>query len=308
MKAPKKFRFQPLTGHRKNPVLENLRLPLWISPKYDGIRGLMREFFVSRKLKLIPSLAVRKKFENEVLFGCEGELIYGDPVAPNVMQMTTSAVMSEDKPELAKDVKLYVFDWFLDPALSYNARYAMAKGAVRRLNRPDVILIEQTECDSIDAIRQQEELRVVQGFEGIMLRDPHAPYKHGRSTLNEQYLLKLKRFEDAEAIIHGYEQGTTNQNEAIEDELGHSKRSKKAEGMKPNGTLGALLVKDRKNFGGIEIRLGSGPGLTLELRAQLWRDRTKLIGRRVKYRFQRVGVKDAPRFPRFVAFRDRRDG
>jgi hypothetical protein len=53
--------------------------------------------------------------------------------------------------------------------------------------------------------------------------------------------------------------------------------------------------------------VGSGPGLTLPVRAELWRIRKRLPGKFLKYRFQRVGVKDAPRFPRYVAIRDKRD-
>jgi len=34
-----------------------------------------------------------------------------------------------------------------------------------------------------------------------MLRHPQSPYKQGRSTPKEAYLLKVKRFSDGEAVI-----------------------------------------------------------------------------------------------------------
>jgi len=50
------------------------------------------------------------------------------------------------------------------------------------------------------------------GFEGVMLRSPSGRYKFGRSTLKENLLLKLKRFEDAEAQIIGFEELSHNAN------------------------------------------------------------------------------------------------
>ena len=153
---------------------------------------------------------------------------------------------------------------------------------------------------------KHEEYFVSLGFEGIMARRPDATYKKGRSTLDEQFLLKFKRFEDAECKIVGYEEGTSNQNEQTRDERGYSKRSKKAEGMVPNGTLGRLLCRDEKNFPGYLIKIGSGPGLSAEQRAKLWAMRKQLIGEWMTYRFQRQGIKDGPRFPRYVSLRNRK--
>lgn len=291
-------------------MIEELRFPLWASPKYDGIRGLvdLRHRLLSRKLKPIPAHVLQKRFSISLFAGIEGELIYGDPVAPDVMQMTTSAVMSVDKDDLASAVKLYVFDCFTEHRLPYWGRYQRLSRLAEKARRAGIILVEQTEIRTIDDLRDYEERIVNRGFEGVMLRDPEAPYKFGRSTLREQYLLKWKRFEDGEAVILGVEEGQRNENEQQLDERGYSKRSKKSEGMVPNGTLGHLIVRDRKNFSGLDqFHIGSGPGLTHELRAELWRDRATLKGQLVKYRFQRIGVKDAPRFPRFMGLRDRRD-
>src|SRR6185436_14386776 len=115
--------FRPLLGEDIKDV-SVLRFPLLGSRKYDGIRGLVRRKAVgkdmdlfSRKLKLIPNRALARKFAIQQLYGIEGELIAGNPTAPDVMRATTSAVMTKgDHPDLAATVKLYVFDSVLDPS------------------------------------------------------------------------------------------------------------------------------------------------------------------------------------------------
>ena len=42
--------------------------------------------------------------------GLDGELIVGDPIAPDAYRQTVSVVMSDDKP--ADGVRFYMFDWY----------------------------------------------------------------------------------------------------------------------------------------------------------------------------------------------------
>ena len=42
------------------------------------------------------------------------------------------------------------------------------------------------------------------GGEGIMIKDPKSKYEGKRSD----FLLKVKKFDDAEAIVTGYEEGS----------------------------------------------------------------------------------------------------
>ena len=58
------------------------------------------------------------------------------------------------------------------------------------------------------------------GYEGVILRDPNAKYKHGRSTVKEGGLIKVKRFSDSEARILAMEEQMKNNNEKKVNELG----------------------------------------------------------------------------------------
>ena len=77
----------------------------------------------------------------------------------------------------------------------------------------------------MDELIAFEELKLCEGYEGIMLRDPFGRYKHGRSTLKEGGLAAIKRFVDAEARIVGTYEQMENTNEKQINELGRSSRS-----------------------------------------------------------------------------------
>jgi DNA ligase-1 len=167
----------------------------------------------------------------------------------------------------------------------------------------DVIFLLPKLITNITDLKEYEEECVRDGFEGVMLRTADSPYKLGRSTEKEQWLLKWKRFEDSEAEILGFEEQQHNNNEATKDNVGHTKRSSKKEGMVGAGKLGALLVRDLKS--GVEFGLGSG--FDDAQRVEIWANQKKYKTEIVKYKFQPCGVKEKPRFPTFLGFRDRRD-
>src|SRR5690606_2631966 len=90
-----------------------IQFPVYASPKIDGVRALIFEGnLVSRRLKKIPNKFIQNYFKslpNLVLEGLDGELVVGEPNHPNVMQNTTSGVMSR---EGEPDFTYYVFDYW----------------------------------------------------------------------------------------------------------------------------------------------------------------------------------------------------
>jgi DNA ligase-1 len=275
-----------------------LKYPLLISPKLDGVRCIIVDgVALSRSLKPLPNAHVQRLFGRREFNGLDGELIVGEPTAKNVFQVTTSGVMSHaGKP----DVRFFIFDDHLHPA-PFKLRHAnvtkRAKGFVNLC-----VVRHELVRDELH-LQQLEEHHVSEGYEGSMLRDPHGPYKHGRSTLKEGWLLKLKRFIDSEAEVLGFSPRLHNTNVPTTNELGQTERSSHKAGKIPMAALGSLLVRDLKSKVEFEI----GTGFTEQQRVELWLDRMNLRGKLVKYKSQPVGVKDKPRFPVFLGWRDRRD-
>lgn len=280
-----------------------LRFPMLVSAKLDGIRATVwnRQAY-SRKLKLIPNRFIQSQFRKASLPApFDGELIVGAPEGNDVFGRTTSGVMSHDG---EPDFTFWVFDWVPDIVIPFGTRFDMLEKrttSVQAFN-PWVKILHHELVTNLAELSAAEDKAVAQGFEGLMGRSLDGPYKHGRSTTKEGYLLKFKRFAHDEALVIGYIEEMQNTNTASVDELGNTKRSSAKAGMVGKGTLGALQCRRPD---GVEFEVGGG--FTAEDRRLLWAQRDTLAGRLCRYKHFPVGVKDKPRFPVFAGFRDPRD-
>jgi DNA ligase-1 len=293
--------FKPLLA--EDFIEAELRFPGLLSVKLDGIRAINHNgVLMSRNMKPIPNPHVREKFKD--CLHLDGELIYGDPTSPTCYRDTNSVVMSKSG-KSADNVRFYVFDHIGYMDEPYYARLAEAARSTLNLGHPDVVLVDQKEIESLAEMEALEGAWLEQGYEGAMFRCPHAPYKQGRSTVKEGIILKVKRFADAEAIIIGFEEQNENTNEKTVNELGHSQRSSHKAGMVGKGTLGKFIVRDIKT--GVEFSCGTGVGLTIELRQQIWNEREAYLGKIITYKHFPIGVKDKPRFPIWKGFRSADD-
>ena len=283
--------------------IHKLKFPVLATPKLDGIRCLMVEIdgkvrAMSRNFKPIPNKHVREWLEEACPPGFDGEL-----VVPNgTFQDTSSAIMSRSgEPEF----EYQVFDWMWeDPGEWYGMRMTrLRRGWEQDCQDSNIRLVLPVPVKGVDELEEYEVDCLQLGYEGVMVRSSTSPYKFGRSTEREGYLLKIKRFVDGEATIIGFEEKTHNANEARKDELGRTKRSSHKANQEPMGTLGALKVKDLKT--GIEFKIGSG--FDDALRAKIWKRRESLRKKIVKYKFQSTGILEKPRFPVFLGLRSALD-
>ena len=266
-----------------------------LSPKIDGIRALVvNGQLVSRTLKPIRNAHTQALFGRPELEGLDGELVVGNPWDKNLMQQTSSGVMSvAGKP----DVTFYVFDRWNGHGPFHSRRPTETiTGRTQSLYHELVHSYEQ--------MLERETAYLSRGYEGVMLRHPNGPYKQNRSTLKEAYLVKVKRFHDAEAVVLDWEPLMRNYNEQERDERGYAKRSSVSANKEADDLIGALLVRCCES--GQEFSIGSG--FTEAQRIQLYGERHRIAGRILKYKsFKVTGVKDKPRHPIFLGFRDKDD-
>ncbi len=286
--------FRPLLAAQVNSV-ENVKFPVMASPKLDGIRCLIVNGVpVSRSLKPIPNDHIQRTLKGLPNF--DGELIVGDPARPDTWNQTSSAVMRHDgKP----DFHYYVFDVHSDSTV-FAHRYMWIAARAQMYKAPCSPL-KHTFIETALDLQLFEETCVADGYEGVMIRDPRGPYKHGRSTLKEGILLKLKRFMDAEAVIVGMKERMRHIGPATVNELGLTERDSRQENLTPAGDLGAFVCHwvngdPTKTF---EV----GTGFTASDRKAFWDD-ASLVGRQITIKFQNVTPDAYPRFPVFVRFRE----
>lgn len=300
--------FKPMLA--KNIELEKVKFPLIAQPKPDGVRGLMpTDFLVGRSLKMFENRYINSsnRINRPEFRGMDGELTLGsDPTKSSLCRETTSALTSHDG---EPNIHWVVFDicslGMQDTA--YERRLALLDNHVTSLRNSGIDhihLIESKLIENMDDFLQYDAENIERGFEGTIGRAPLGKYKHGRSGLRDQVLLKLKQYVDDDAKIVGFEEAMTNLNEAQINELGYTFRTSHKENKVGSGMVGAVWVEDLKT--GARVKLGPGC-LTHAERIKCWQQPELFIGKFCKYKHFPHGVKDKARHPTFLEWRSEVD-
>ena len=294
---------KPCTVEDKDLV--NLRFPVLCSLKLDGIRCVIVDGEpLSNTLKRIPNEFVYSQLK-DISYSLDGELLLENEDNPNQPGLhnfndVQSAVMNRSgEPKFV----LWVFDLHAE-TVDFSCRndHIMRifnqhgnAGCIKRL--PQVL------CNNLEELLAFEEQALTAGYEGIMLRSLTGTYKFGRSTFKEHFLLRRKPFVTEECVVIGFNESSTNTNEAYQNELGHTKRSSAQDGLVPAGTLGSFIVKNKK-WG--QFTLGCGK-LTHTQRKNIWNNQDMYLGSIATFRYQAIGTKNAPRILTFQHFRNPAD-
>lgn len=284
--------------------LPNLRYPKWVSDKHDGIRCRTalcptNEYpkgtivGVSRSLKVLPNIHIQATLAHSAV-GFDGEIVIPGATFHEIQ----SKVMTELSLPFSFEYRLFdhVPHHKGQPFLQ---RLQTLRHRVNMYGIDEMSIIKQTKVNDADELQAAFNDAIARGYEGLIVRDGDAPWKEGRSTFNQEWMLKMKQFVDAEAVIIGYVEEMENLNPKEENELGYSKRSSHKANKQGKGRLGALVVRD------IESRkvFNIGSGFDAAMREWIWARRKRLKGRIVTYKSHAFGVKDLPRTPIFRGLR-----
>ena len=287
-------KMQPMTGVAADD-LESLPYPLLASTKMDGCRSIVTpDGARTRSMKTIPNRHMQRLISS-LPHGLDGEIgVIGNDGAVN-FRATSKAFMTE---EGESPFVFHVFDNYLTPG-PFLTRW----GNLPDMSLDWVKIVNQREVYSPEDVRMQFSLALSEGHEGLILRRGDAAYKFGKSTLKEAGLLKVKPWQDDEAVVVGMVQEFENTNEAVKDERGLSKRSSAKSGKVPKNSMGTLIVRSPKWPSEFEI----GTGFNAEERALFWKDRDFFIGKIAKFKYIMVGGYDVPRSCVFLGFRPLED-
>lgn len=282
-----------------NAELSDIKYPVYASPKLDGIRGVVIDGKLrSRSLKPIPNPHVSATFSRTEYNGLDGELILGSPTAKDVYRVTNAACARH---EGTPGVRFYVFDNYLAKG-TYKERMGSWCFEHWPTKEHQVVMTGAYEVKDEKRLLEVEAKVLEQGYEGLILRAPDGLYKFGRSTVNQGWMLKIKRFRDIEVeIVEVYEE-MENRNEAKTNELGRTARSSHKAGMVGKGRAGGFIVT-HPDWG----QFGVGTGLDDADREWYWKNKKKAVGRLIKIKYFPVGVKDLPRHPTYIGGREEWD-
>jgi DNA ligase-1 len=241
----------------------------------------------------------RKEYE-----GLDGELTDGPPNGEDVFHRTSKIVTKADAD--ASAVQFNVIDWYFSAANFRGKEFPDLRHRISMWVPTSgcllgICIIPQTFIESIAQLKTYEDKCLKQGFEGAMLRradqgvypqktDRHGkPLKENRSSLSEFYLVRMKRFEQTDAVIVAVHPLKHNANE---ERTGAGKRSSKKAGMIVDASrVGSATLRDIKTgklfdttIGAEKLRSWSG-----------WKDKKRWFGVTVRYKYQVCGTVDKPR-------------
>ena len=176
----------------------------------------------------------------------------------------TSSIVSRFSPHDGwHRVRFMMFDLPLHGG-TFEQRVMAMRELARQVDVSFLAAVDQLEVDNNKALMKLLDKVIAGGGEGLMLHRKTARYKSGRSD----NLLKLKRFDDAEAVVIGYKPGTG-----------------KYEGM-----TGSLKVKLSN---GKTFYIGSGLD-------DSQRTNPPPVGSLITFRHQGYTKNNIPRFPVFI--------
>jgi DNA ligase-1 len=283
---------------------EKITFPKLGSPKLDGFRSFVHDHMpLTRSGEEFPNNFVRKTLAGRILDGLDGELIVG---APNLKETFNNSSGPLRRHEGEPDFKFYLFDdrtsheaGFSKRLMDVHERVIYAKThnpelAARLVIVPQLIINDMAELALFEAKCLRD------GYEGVMLKDPFGAYKFGRATMNENLLVKVKRFETREAVILSFETQMHNENEAFKDELGRTKRSEVAEGLSETDMVGAAWVTDELFPRPFKISLGT---VSHEEKKFMKANPGEFIGNTCRYTYFPHGVVEVPRHGQYDGLR-----
>jgi DNA ligase-1 len=230
----------------------------WISEKLDGIRGRWNgSALITRNGNIInaPTWFV-KDFPQQTL---DGELW----LARSSFEKTASIVLRDTPSEDWQNIKFMLFD-LPEHKGTFTQRLTEMYYLADTIASPNLQVLPQFKLADQNQLMHKLDNLVAQGAEGLMLHHQGAYYQDGRS----EYLLKLKKHQDAEARV-----------------IAHLPGKGKYKNM-----LGSLKVQLDS---GLQFKIGSGF-------SDMQRKEPPPIGTVITFKYFGLTAKGIPRFASFL--------
>jgi DNA ligase-1 len=295
--------FKPMLAPNKELNIKDVKFPLLVSYKLDGIRCIFKDGqMYTRALKQFPNVQLRNRFKNVADWTkSTNVLLDGELLSKSLTFNELSGITRQLDKALPDDLYFYCFDAVKNE--NYDEKFQ------NRLKELNIMGIEylhhvkelkQVLVDTSIGITILYEQALDWGCDGLILRDPNGRYKFGRGTTKEGLIYKMKPFQTFDARIVDVIQATEVREGAEKktNELGRSVTSKKKDDR--------ILIKKAAAFLVIYIekKLKVTIAMTDKEKKKVWENKEWYIGRWIEYKGMLVGSKDLPRHPVFIRFRD----
>ena len=287
---------KPMLAHKFDDSRVDWSQPVYIQPKLDGVRCLIKRVSDFPGQENLASFSVKaysrtgKEFKNvrHITNALKGFFLHSPDVVldgelynhklKNDFEKIISLVRKQkptdtDRRDAQHLVQFHCYDYISAPVYdSYKTR--MHNLVTSNIYDAQIKYVHADRVHSYEAARDFHAAYLSEGYEGSIIR-LDGLYKHGRSY----DLMKFKDFSDTEATIIGYE-------------LGKGKRT---------GTLGKFIMLDDE---GVTFGCPPGKGYTYKDLATMLSEIDSYVGKRATFTyFQRTNA-GSYRHPLFKAIRN----
>ena len=287
---------KPMLAHKFDDSRVDWSQPVYIQPKLDGVRCLIKRVSDFPGQESLASFSVKaysrtgKEFKNvrHITNALKGFFLHSPDVVldgelynhklKNDFEKIISLVRKQkptdtDRRDAQHLVQFHCYDYISAPVYdSYKTR--MHNLVTSNIYDAQIKYVHADRVHSYEAARDFHAAYLSEGYEGSIIR-LDGLYKHGRSY----DLMKFKDFSDTEATIIGYE-------------LGKGKRT---------GTLGKFIMLDDE---GVTFGCPPGKGYTYKDLATMLSEIDSYVGKRATFTyFQRTNA-GSYRHPLFKAIRN----
>jgi ATP-dependent DNA ligase len=200
----------------------------------------------------------------------DGELYSDTLTFQEIVGLVKRETLKPSDQEKQLQIKLYVYD--IINSNPYENRFINLQLLFRLHRFKYLVLVKTENCENQEQLKQKHSEYVLEGYEGIMLRNKNSSYKGSRSI----DLQKYKEFFDDEYEVIGYQEG---------------------QGLEEGCVLWTCITSERKQF-------SCRPRGSREERQEMFLHGDKYIGKKLSVKYQELTDDGIPRFPVGIAFRD----
>ncbi len=289
------------------------RYPAYVSEKLDGVRCVIIDGVLYSRTNHAFKPNVQERFApiaqaaKECSLILDGELYFENDDFGSLMSVLSSDIATLE----AKKLRFYCFDaiakdeWESDsPATPFVLRYGRYIRVAGEWDPEQKLMVpvKQTLCTAPEDTQMLFDEVTSRNGEGVMIRDPEAPYRFDRSKA----IVKLKHWLSAEATVVAIHQQAcpVKYAEEIKEENGKQQGYKLTAGsvtvkILPGQPLPADALQNATFCGceGVD---------SVALRKHFWESREQLIGKTVEFQYLKGG--QVGRMARIMRLRPDKDG
>jgi len=274
----KELFFEPMLAKKYEDYKDDLKFPLFVQPKLDGIRCIAKKDGLwTRNGKPIVSVphifeAVKPYFDKNPNLILDGEL-YCDKYNNDFNAICSLAKKTKPNQEDLQSSAESIQYWIYDLPSCKNTFTFRNKELLSLIQESKYLkLVKTFAANSLEIIQSHFEKFIEDGYEGLMVR-LDADYENKRSS----NLLKMKEFQDEEFLILDVLEG---------------------EGNKVGGASSILLQTSNG------IQFNANVKGNRKYCAKLLKDKKEVIGKMGTVQYFNLTPDSIPRFPYLIAVRD----